>query len=238
MDNNEFNAAMQSLTQIRESAGLNLQGRLYSMVKDRVEIFRRHFGSTFRIDTDVAFPDGLLNGCPVIATAKITDANGLVVASGHAMERVGATKITATNPIEMAETSAIGRALACFGLAGGEYASGDELVSAIGKQNALKADATVRENINVGPEAPQVPVKKATNTSGLYVPEEHDAAWSNPQAELNKVIDSLKSVTTAMLLGKYWSDLEFFRGILERDDPAMVGALKAAFAQRNNQLTV
>lgn len=230
----KFNQAMQSLSDIRETAGLNLKGRLYSMVKDRIEIFRRHWGDEFHIDTNVTMPEGLGKDCPVIAVAKIKDKAGNIVASGHAMERVGSSNITTTNPIEMAETSAIGRALACFGLGGGEYASGDEVVSAISKQNSMNSQRSAPEQV----QETKTTVKKPTNTSGLYVPDEHDAVWTNPQKELDKVIGGLKDVTNVSLLGKYWSDLEFFRGILERDDPAMVGALKAAFAQRNNQLTV
>lgn len=229
-DSTEFNNAMASLTAVREEAGLNLQGKLYSMVKDRIEIFRRHFGSSFLIDTEVKLPEGLANGAHVLGIAKIRNAEGQVVASGHAVERVGSSKINSTNPIEMAETSAIGRALACFGLAGGEYASGDELVSAITKQSGLTTQSTRVEN------PPAAPAKKPGNSTGLYVPDDHDAVWLDPQAELDKVIKITEQISDRQVLGKYWADLEFFRGILEKDSKALVSVLKAAFVQRTNQL--
>lgn len=231
-DEEKFNDAMAAMSVVRDNAGINLKGgKLYSMVKDRVEIFRRKFGSSFRIDTSIDYPQGLSSGSPVIAVAKITDAHGMIVASGHAMERIGSNNITTTNPIEMAETSAIGRALACFGLAGGEYASADEIVSFTGKQQAAA------EQRSAQPEQ-TAPVKMPTNTSGRYVPDDHDAVWQDVQSELRRVLKDLSGVNNVQVLGKYWSDLAFFRTVLEKENRAYLGELKAAFAQRNNQLAM
>lgn len=229
-NNDRFNAAMESLSSIREVNGLTMRGgKLYSMVKDRIEIFRRHFGSEFRIDTEIQVND-FANGSPVIAIAKITDSNGLVVASGHAMERIGSSNITTTNPVEMAETSAIGRALACFGLAGGEYASGDELI------NAITKDVRRPEPVNAVKQLEQAaPVKTA---SGFHVPDSSKNDWTMQELEgemkeIEKDIAGVKDIET---LGKYWSELRAFRDIMDKHDRVMIAELKAVFAQRNNQL--
>ena len=57
---------------------------------------------------------------------------------GHAYEEMGSNKINEHNSLENCETSAIGRSLSAAGLAGSEYASADELVTALGKQGASK----------------------------------------------------------------------------------------------------
>ena len=50
--------------------------------------------------------------------------------SGLALERYDSSFINKTSALENAETSALGRALAAFGLHGSEFASADELINA------------------------------------------------------------------------------------------------------------
>jgi len=57
-----------------------------------------------------------------------------VIATGYAEEFRGSSKINETSALENAETSAVGRALAFFGLAGTEIASADEVAAAITQQ--------------------------------------------------------------------------------------------------------
>ena len=226
-DVEKFNQAMAALSAVRDTAGINLKGKIYSQVKDRIEIFRRNFGSEFRIDTNIDYPQGFDRGAAVVAIAKVLDTSGLVVASGHAMERVGSSNINTTNPVEMAETSAIGRALACFGLGGGEYASSDEMVAFFSKQ-AITPD--------VSHETPKSVVVPAA-PSNRYVPKvEEKAVWYNPQNELKKVLEALENVKDVQALGKYWSELQAFRNSLEAESKMLLAELKAAFASRNNQL--
>ena len=75
----------------------------------------------------------------VVMKADIVEYNGdvvQVIATGHAEEfRKAMSKGFQTSTLEVCETSAIGRALANFGyLSGGEYASADELVNALGSK--------------------------------------------------------------------------------------------------------
>lgn len=231
-DIKRFNEAMAALSAVRETSGVNLKGKIYAPVKDRIEIFRRNFGDDFRIDTDVHYPNGFDRGASIVAIAKVMDVNGMVVASGHAMERVGASNINTTNPVEMAETSAIGRALACFGLGGGEYASGDEMVNFFIKQQTIEPG---HGNQSQKVEEKKEEAPKPAPTSGLYLPsDEMNAVWFDPKKELDRVIAALDSVKNVTELGKYWSELSVFRnGLTEK---MLIAELKAAFAQRNNQL--
>ena len=58
--------------------------------------------------------------------------------SGLALERYDSSFINKTSALENAETSALGRALASFGLHGSEFASADELINAKNNQNKKK----------------------------------------------------------------------------------------------------
>ena len=62
-----------------------------------------------------------------------------VVASGLAEEVRKASNINKTSALENAETSAVGRALAFFGMGGTEIASADEVAGAIGQQKEDQA---------------------------------------------------------------------------------------------------
>lgn len=99
------------------------EGKQYLPVSVRLKAFREAFGASAGIVTQVAHMDGPM--CIVRAEILI---GGSVVASGMSY-----TIIDPDNPysgVETAETSAIGRALACLGLGGKEYASADEIAKA------------------------------------------------------------------------------------------------------------
>ncbi len=104
-------------------SGVNLKGKSYLMVANRVEVFRQHFGVAFTIDTQLVSHDEK-HAC---VRASILDDTGRSIASGYALENYGTTPVNKGNYLENCETSAIGRALAAFGLHGGEYSSVNEL---------------------------------------------------------------------------------------------------------------
>jgi hypothetical protein len=110
-------------------------GKKYTMVKDRVEIFRKYFGTSYGIETSIEYCDDTY----VRMKAVITDLETkVVVGSGHAEELRGSTNVNKTSALENAETGAIGRALASIGLAGGEYASANEMEGVGRKETALQ----------------------------------------------------------------------------------------------------
>lgn len=114
---------------------VNIHGKQYKTVILRVNEFRESCKSTdgWGINTELLFHDK----DRAVVAAKIVDPSGRVVGSGLAEEFRAATTINKTSAMEVAETSAIGRALASIGLGGEEYASADEVL------NAIKGQGTV-----------------------------------------------------------------------------------------------
>ena len=112
--------------------GVNVQGgKKYLMVKDRVIIFRQHYGDEWGIETQMISADERR----VIVQARVTNNDGLTIGSGLGEEQRDEKGVNFTSALENAETSAIGRALASLGLHGGEYASADEMAQAISGQD-------------------------------------------------------------------------------------------------------
>ena len=123
-------------------------GKFYTQVVHRMEAFRRIHGTDFGIDTQILVNDGKR----VVVKAIITDKDNRTVGVGMAEEIRGQGLVNTTSALENAETSAIGRALASLGLAGGEYASANEMDAVVRKTDAIK-------------ETPQVEVKEQEKSS-------------------------------------------------------------------------
>lgn len=112
---------------------VNIHGKQYKTVAARVNDFRAQFGVGYGLVTEIVEADTQV----VRMKASIINAEGFVLATGHAEEYRDSSKINKTSALENAETSAIGRALAAFGLGGTEFASADEVARAInGKPTA------------------------------------------------------------------------------------------------------
>lgn len=121
--------AISCLKEINEERGIDLKGKKYTMVSDRVSVFRDNFDTDYSIVTDLLHPKGQSDfgpGTRIIMRAVIGQGIN-IIATGHAMEIVGDGFVNTASAVENAETSAIGRALASFGLAGSEFASHDEI---------------------------------------------------------------------------------------------------------------
>tara|TARA_R110000744_G_scaffold66022_1_gene134966 strand:+ start:5688 stop:6287 length:600 start_codon:yes stop_codon:yes gene_type:complete len=108
-----------------------IHGKEYKTVALRVYEFRgtHSIEEGWSIQSAIIYHD--TDRC--IVSATISHKN-IVVGCGHAEEYRDASKINATSALEVAETSAIGRALASCGYAGTEYASANEVGSAIEEQ--------------------------------------------------------------------------------------------------------
>ena len=108
---------------------VNIHGKSYQTVALRVKNFReKHPG--FTLSTEVLHRDAEI----VVMKASILDDAGRLIATGHSEEKRGASTINKTSALENAETSAIGRALAAFGLGGTEFATADKVANAITQQ--------------------------------------------------------------------------------------------------------
>jgi hypothetical protein len=123
---------------------VNIHGRDYQTVALRVKNFRDAH-KDFRLMTEIVHRD---EDC-VVMRAIIADPSGAVIATGHAEEYRADGQINKTSALENAETSAIGRALAAFGLGGTEFASADEVARAVSgqKSGVIKPTDGARERV-------------------------------------------------------------------------------------------
>lgn len=114
---------------------VNIHGKEYLTVAERVDTFRSDYKpnteASYGIVTELVSNDNEY----VVMKASIVTETGFIVATGYAQEKYGDSNINKTSALENCETSAIGRALASFGLAGTEFASADEVTRAIEQQN-------------------------------------------------------------------------------------------------------
>jgi hypothetical protein len=106
-----------------------IHNKAYLPVSARVEDFRNEHGTKYGVVTTLI--ENTENR--VVIKTEIMEGDR-VIATGHAEEfRKAMSKGFSTSCMEVCETSSLGRALANFGyLSGGEYASADELVNALG----------------------------------------------------------------------------------------------------------
>ena len=134
----------------KDDGVVNIHGKQYLTVARRINDFRQAHPE-YGVHTEILSIDD----ATVVCRAVITDGEGRQISSGIAEEHRRASKINSTSAVENCETSAVGRALAFFGMAGTEIASADEVAGAINQQKqnevdeALMAHAVaVRENLD------------------------------------------------------------------------------------------
>lgn len=110
---------------------VEIHGKQYETVASRVSRFREAHKQELSIVTELVERDEQT----VVMKALILKGDQ-VIATGYAEENRASSTINKTSALENCETSAIGRALAAFGMAGTEYASADEVATAIGNQKS------------------------------------------------------------------------------------------------------
>ncbi|MDX9901048.1 MAG: hypothetical protein RBT22_06115 [Aliarcobacter sp.] len=122
-----------ALEELKIMPTIDIDGKAYTTVANRITIFRKFFPD-YSIVTNILNDDEI----KVIVQTKITTESGVVIATGLAEEFRGKNIINTTSALENAETSSIGRALACLSLGGSEYASANEVQNAISQQEQIK----------------------------------------------------------------------------------------------------
>lgn len=112
---------------IIEEAKVDVKGKKYAMVNDRVKAFRMVCPNG-AINTDIiSLGDGI-----VTIKATVSDEEGRILGTGTAQEKESSSYINKTSFIENCETSAVGRALGFAGIGvDGSMASAEEVANAI-----------------------------------------------------------------------------------------------------------
>jgi len=130
----DLKKTMALVAELNHSHGVTQRGgKKYTQVVHRMEAFRQMHGTEYGVDTHILVDDGQR----VVVKAKITNMDGVVIGAGMAEEIRGQGNVNKTSALENCETSAIGRALASLGLAGGEYASANEMDGVGRKEEAI-----------------------------------------------------------------------------------------------------
>lgn len=135
---------------------LNLKGKDYAEVSQRVTAFRKLFPDGF-ILTDIISNDGDVVLMQAKAGYYKEDMTPVVLGSGFAREEKGKGMVNGTSHIENCETSAVGRALGFLGLGinGGGICSAEELVNAVVAQGQ-----TAKQKQQKKPEPKPAPEQK------------------------------------------------------------------------------
>ena len=112
---------------------INIKGKEYVMVNERIKDFRMAFPMYSLISEIVSLTE---DSC--IIKASVIDDKGVVIAVGHAQEDRASSMINKTSFIENCETSAWGRALGNLGIGiDVSIASAEEVDMAIKKQESF-----------------------------------------------------------------------------------------------------
>ena len=129
---------------------IDLKGKNYAMVPERVTAFRKLFPDGF-IKTEIVSHDGTTVIMQAVA-GYYENGVPIILSTGIAQEVKGFGMVNKTSYIENCETSAVGRALGMIGLGlnGGGICSAEELVNAVTAQKQMD-DA---EKAEVNPPIP------------------------------------------------------------------------------------
>lgn len=215
---------------IQSAEKTNIKGKQYSTVATRIEVFRKTFGLDYGIQTEF-----IQSPYPEIVSvrAQITDPTGRILASGLAQENMNASKINQTSALENAETSAIGRALACLGLFGSEYSSSFELAYALqnqrlveeGQYDPVPQDQQYIDHQPVDNQPVERPV--INDLPSLYQPK---SSHPDDVFPIYATIDTINDMNT---LHAYYNSLIDLLPYMQEQDQVEI---KQSFKIRNQQL--
>lgn len=208
----ELITAMSEVNDLNRTHGVVQRGgKKYTEVFVRVEAFRKAFGTSLGINTEILVDDGTR----VVIKATVTNETGMIIGSGFAEEIRGQGNVNKTSALENGETSAIGRALASLGLHGGAYASINELDAVNRKQQAM-AQPVQQPAPQPAPQAPP--------------------ASNGPQKYLADRIAELKTIMVLSDLGKWEDHYSIGLDKLSLEQPELYETLKTEFNKRKAML--
>jgi DNA-binding protein len=108
--------AIKEFSEDTKNSFINIQGRKYLKVVDRLNFVRQKFGERLCVKTTTSYPDGLA----MFQTEIFID--GKLIGTGHSKQTVKKDK-----EFEKIESVSIGRALGISGFAGSELATFEEM---------------------------------------------------------------------------------------------------------------
>jgi hypothetical protein len=155
---------------------INIKGKKYSVVNERHKHLLQYFPEA-RFNEEIIFHDEKR----VIVKVELYIGD-TIYAVGHAQEYLDANFINKTSALEVGSSSALGRAIAMFGLSGSEFASAEELVNALNNQGNSK-QVSISDQIK----------KQTTETklTALYT------NWKKENDSIEKIFESQqKSIQT------------------------------------------
>lgn len=137
---------------------LDLKGKAYAMVPERVTAFRKLYPEGF-ILTDITKDDGTIVQMQTKVGYYKENGEPVVLATGYAQEVKGKGMVNGTSHIENCETSSVGRALGMMGLGinGGGICSAEELANAIVAQGQMRKEAAAPDPAPVAPDPVEPP---------------------------------------------------------------------------------
>lgn len=199
---NSFSNTMDFVNELNKSHGVKQRGgKMYTQVVHRMEAFRRFHGLEYGVDTKVLVDDGHR----VVIKAVITNANGGQLGSGMAEEIRGQGHVNTTSALENAETSAIGRALASIGLAGGEYASAQEMDAVPRKQEAIANPAPAPAPAQA--EKPQ-PSQEEERMCNEFLAEVKQKLQSDSRSKITAWANTTVAQERMALLERFYPDIK------------------------------
>ena len=138
-----------------EISMIDLKGKNYAMVPERVTAFRKLFPDGF-ITTQIVEHDGTTVLMQATAGYHNADGVSIILGTGYAQEVKGKGMVNSTSYIENCETSAVGRALGFLGLGinGGGICSAEELANAVVAQRQMQGEAP-KQDVPAQPESPK-----------------------------------------------------------------------------------
>lgn len=188
---------------------VNIHGKEYETVASRVKRFRDTNGSEYGIITELILADDskVVMKASIVATLhqRHKDEDTIyeqVIATGYAEESRTSSSINRTSALENCETSAIGRALAAFGMAGTEYASADEVAQAITKQQTFskpsqpvsKSMATEKQKQLIKQKLMSIGI--ATEDMKSYLTDQYGVIGEMSKDDASRVIEDLIEATS------------------------------------------
>jgi hypothetical protein len=226
--------------ELSELPKLELNGKSVTLVKDRIAFFRRWFNG-YSLSTNIVKWDAATGGRVVVSASVISD-KGVAVASGHSeTTRKGSER---DFPVEIAETKAIGRALAALGIFGGEYASWEELAhlhptSGQFKPVGVDDTGTVGNADAIEEKDSQGIFGKATTPEAQRNPESddvHSTARSTAEKISSAILASLMSKTDERSIARLWDLNEPVINNIQQKDPEVYKSLILAFNQKKESI--